>query len=192
MSNDYQAEATAADEREYLASAMAPAEVDLGPGPKSAIAIRLSGTDVERLKARADEEGVGFTQARPPVDPRTPGRTERAPGWGGGRLATLRSYISRGYVAEATEGRPGSRPPRRQERCRRPVRTASPSPRRQEQRARCAPAPARIRPDIDRPSPNPESGARKKWQALKYCELCCLPLTWPGDPLWAQSPGQAR
>ena len=105
MSNDYQAEATAADEREYLASAMAPAEVDLGPGPKSAIAIRLSGTDVERLKARADEEGVGFTQlARQWILERLDEPSE-LPAGAEAAFATLRSYISRGYVAEATEGK---------------------------------------------------------------------------------------
>jgi hypothetical protein len=63
MTKNYEAEATAADEREYLASAMASADVEVGPGgPKSAIAIRLGAADVERLKARADREGVGFTQ----------------------------------------------------------------------------------------------------------------------------------
>ena len=30
--------------------------------PQSAIAILLSAVDVERLKARADQEGIGFTQ----------------------------------------------------------------------------------------------------------------------------------
>ena len=60
---DYEAEATAADEHEYLVSAMAAAEdVEVSPGPKSAIALGLSAAGVERLKAQADEEGVGFTQ----------------------------------------------------------------------------------------------------------------------------------
>ena len=62
MKKNYETEAQAADEREYLASEMTPADVELGSGPKSAIAIRLSGADVERLKARADTEGIGFTQ----------------------------------------------------------------------------------------------------------------------------------
>jgi hypothetical protein len=43
---------------------MTRADVDLGSGPKSAIAIRLSGADVERLKARADTEGIGRGTAR--------------------------------------------------------------------------------------------------------------------------------
>ena len=95
MKRNYEAEAQAADDREYLASEMTLADVDLGPGPKSAIAIRLRGADVERLKARADTEGIGFTQlARQWIlerldEPSTvPAEAEAA-------LATLRRLVSK-------------------------------------------------------------------------------------------------
>lgn len=95
MKKNYETEAQAADEREYLASEMTPADVELGSGPKSAIAIRLSGADVERLKARADTEGIGFTQlARQWIlerldEPSTvPAEAEAA-------LATLRRLVSK-------------------------------------------------------------------------------------------------
>ena len=95
MKENYEAEAQAADEREYLVSEMTPVDVELGSGPKSAIAIRLSGADVERLKARADTEGIGFTQlARQWIlerlaEPSTvPAEAEAA-------LATLRRLVSK-------------------------------------------------------------------------------------------------
>ncbi len=96
MTKSYEAEAAEADEREYLASALPPADVDveLDPGPKSAIAIRLDAADVERLKARADAEGMGFTQLarqwileRLEEDSTVPADAEAA-------LATLRRYVS--------------------------------------------------------------------------------------------------
>ncbi len=60
---------------------------------------------MDRLKARADEEGVGSTQlARQWILERldegstVPAEAEAA-------IATLRSYISRDYMAEATQGK---------------------------------------------------------------------------------------
>jgi len=95
VKRNYEAEAQAADEREYLASEMTPADVELGSGPKSAIAMRLSGADVQRLKARAAMEGIGFTQlARQWIlerldEPSTvPAEAEAA-------LATLRRLVSK-------------------------------------------------------------------------------------------------
>jgi predicted DNA binding CopG/RHH family protein len=96
MNKEYEPEAREADEREYLVSSMEPTtDVELGPGPKAAIAIRLSGADVERLKARADSEGIGFTQlARQWIlerldEPSTvPAEAEAA-------LATLRRFVSK-------------------------------------------------------------------------------------------------
>lgn len=58
----YEAEANEADEREYLISEMTPVEVHVGPVPKSALAVRFDPADLDRLRARAEAEGVGVTQ----------------------------------------------------------------------------------------------------------------------------------
>jgi hypothetical protein len=86
-------------------SELVPAPSEVGSSPKSAIAVPLAAADVERLKARADEERVGFTQLacrwileRLDEESELPAEAEAA-------IATLRSYISRGYLAEATEGK---------------------------------------------------------------------------------------
>ena len=93
MTNDYETEATAADEREYLISTTRPLAVELSPGPKSAIAIRLDAADVERLKARADLEGMGFTQlARQWILERLDGPTE-IPAEAEAALAVLRHLL---------------------------------------------------------------------------------------------------
>ncbi len=58
----YEQIAEEADRQEYLLSELSPAEVTVGPTAKSVLAIRMDGDDIERLRARAVEDGVGLTQ----------------------------------------------------------------------------------------------------------------------------------
>lgn len=58
----YEAEANQADEREYLLSEMTPVDVKVSPVPMSALAVRFDPADLDRLRARAEADGVGVTQ----------------------------------------------------------------------------------------------------------------------------------
>lgn len=58
----YEKEATAADEQEYLISEGTPVDVQVGPRRMSSLAVRFGQADVDRLRARAEAEGVGVTQ----------------------------------------------------------------------------------------------------------------------------------
>ncbi|MGH9064514.1 MAG: hypothetical protein ACRD0L_11180 [Acidimicrobiales bacterium] len=61
LAEAYEADATAADAEEYLGTGT-PLKVRVGPAPLSALAVRMSGADIDRLRARANAEGIGLTQ----------------------------------------------------------------------------------------------------------------------------------
>lgn len=58
----YEQQATEADRRDYLVDQMPPADVRVGPAPMSALAVRFDPADLDRLRARAEANGVGVTQ----------------------------------------------------------------------------------------------------------------------------------
>ncbi len=58
----YEADATAADEREYLISEMTPARVETSGRPMAAMAVRFDPDTLVLLRERAAAEGVGVTR----------------------------------------------------------------------------------------------------------------------------------
>jgi hypothetical protein len=50
------------DDGDFDLGALRPADVRVGREPKSALSVRFDAADIERLRRRADAEGVGITQ----------------------------------------------------------------------------------------------------------------------------------
>ncbi|HXX91757.1 MAG TPA: hypothetical protein VEI83_16180 [Acidimicrobiales bacterium] len=60
--DQYQAAANEANGRDYLASEMPPAEVEVPAAPMSALAVRFTPAVLAELRAVAEDKGVGVTQ----------------------------------------------------------------------------------------------------------------------------------
>jgi len=60
---DYEADATAVDKQDHIFDPAKEVRFAPSPGPaKSALAVRLCGADIDRLRRRAEHEGLGVTQ----------------------------------------------------------------------------------------------------------------------------------
>jgi hypothetical protein len=64
MTNDHDRDRDAFDRGDLDILDLKPADVKIvrDGGPKSALSVRLDATDIERLRLRAETEGVGITQ----------------------------------------------------------------------------------------------------------------------------------
>jgi hypothetical protein len=61
-SHDYEADATAEDDRDHIFDPAKAVKVDVAKTPKSVLAVRFEGGDIDRLREMAERAGLGVTQ----------------------------------------------------------------------------------------------------------------------------------